>query len=566
MSNRILVTSALPYCNNIPHLGNIIGSLLSGDIYARFKRLQGYDVLHVSGSDNYGTVTEIKALQENLTCEEICEKYNRIHKNIYDWFNINFDVWGSTSNGTQIKLTQEIFLALYKNGFIEEQTMEQMYCPKCEKFIADRFLKGTCYHKECEGKNSITNGDQCDTCQKFIDVDKIKNPFCFICKRTPFLKESEHLFLKLNDLTEDIRKYNLENNRVKLNDQCIAIVNSWLNMGLKSRCITRDIKWGVPVPWEYDDTLKKYKGKVFYVWFDAPVGYFSIIKHDREDWRDWVNGDIEWIQTMSSDNIPFHTLLFTGSILGSKLDLPLHTAIASTYYLLYEDQKFSKSNNIGIFGDQVASISKELGINEDYWRFYLTKIRPENHDSSFDWKEFVATTNTDLVNNIGNYVNRCVSMSNKFCEGNTLYTFNNNLATLLQNIINDYNDAFNNFRFKDALFKCLILSAHGNKYLQEQKPWMLAKDNEIHKIKNILGNANLIAKILAIMLEPIMPKTAQFISNVFQTELNCKPFEIPHQHHCVIKIGPDYKLLFKPIKSDEIENVLNKLNISSNLT
>ncbi|MCC7515649.1 MAG: class I tRNA ligase family protein, partial [Bacteroidia bacterium] len=338
MANKVFITSALPYCNNVPHLGNIIGSTLSGDVYARYRKMKGDDVLYLCGTDVYGTTTEVKALQEKMSCEEICEKYTLLHKNVYDWFNINFDVWGQTNTVEQTQITHEIFLNLYNNGFIEEKSLMQMYCPTCNKFLADRYLKGICYHPECNGKNNITNGDQCDSCQKFIDADKIIKPFCCICKTTPFLKESNHLYLKLGELADEIRKYNFENPNVQLSDFVNAITKSWLDGGLESRCITRDLTWGTPVPWEYDETLSKYKGKVFYVWFDAPFGYYSILMKNRPDWKNWLN-KVEMIQKMGKDNVSFHTVMFPGSILGSKMNLPLVNKLSCTEYLLYEGEK-----------------------------------------------------------------------------------------------------------------------------------------------------------------------------------------------------------------------------------
>lgn len=576
MGEKLLITSALPYCNNVPHLGNIIGSTLSGDIYARFKKLTGHDVLYLCGTDDYGTTTEVKAIQEGLSCQEICKKYGELHKNIYDWFDINFDAWGKTSTEIQTKITHEIFLNLYKNGFIEEKTLTQMYCQNCDRFLADRYLKGVCYHNECTGKNNITNGDQCDACQKMIDVNKLINPFCYLCKNTPFLKETNHLYLKLGDLSQAIENYNFNNDKVRIPDIVKSVIKSWLDCGLESRCITRDLKWGTPVPWEYDEVLSKYKNKVFYVWFDAPFGYYSILQNSITNYQEWFNKDIKWVQCYSKDNIPFHTIIFPGCIIGSGMNLPSFTDICHTEYLLYEGEKFSKSNNIGIFGDHVQLISSKLGITSDYWRYYLTKIRPEAHDSSFDWNHFINTINADLVNNIGNFINRCISMSNKYCDNSTKYYYVDELLVRVKPLVRDYINLFNNFKFKDALNQCLQLGALGNQFLQSEKPWVLAKDkNNKDRIEIILGQANMIIYVLIRMLEPFMPEISNNLKKVIVVT-DEDPQDIDLQDDLffgiymmtrnmnIIRINQEqYKLPFKNLLKEDVKKILSDMEIKS---
>ena len=567
MSKKVFITSALPYCNNVPHLGNIIGSTLSADVYSRFKKTQNCDTIYLCGVDCYGTTTELRAHLEGLSCEEICEKYMKLHKRIYDWFNIKFDVWGQTNTKQQTKITHKIFLELYKNGYIEEKTIMQMYCSNCDKFLADRYLKGTCYHKECDGKNNITNGDQCDNCQKFIDVNQLINPFCHICKKIPYMKETHHLYLKLNELHEEINNYNFNNQNVKLSNHVISITKSWLNNGLESRCITRDLKWGTPIPWEFDDTLAKYKNKVFYVWFDAPFGYYSILMQENIDYDDWLKQDTEMVQFMGKDNVVFHTIIFPGSIIGSKLDLPLVNKLGCTEYLLYGGKKFSKSDNIGIFGDQVEQISNILGISEDYWRYYLLKIRPETSDSSFDWKDFIMTIQSDLVNNIGNFINRCVTMSEKLCNNVTHYK--NDDMTEILNLINNYNDLFENFKFKEALNQCLILSNYGNTYLQKEKPWVIAKNNSDESkemLQNILGKANLICYVLLKLLNPIIPNTSLKLLNTFNFTNQFDDLTKIIINNNIITINKsNYSLPFKNLNIKEVKIILEKFNILSTL-
>lgn len=567
MDQKVLITSALPYCNNIPHLGNIIGSTLSGDVYARFKREQGHSVLYICGTDCYGTTTEVKAQQEGLSCEEICEIYTDLHKKVYDWFNIDFDIWGQTNTLEQTEVTHEIFIELFNNGYIEEKTIQQMYCPTCDKFLADRYLKGTCYHLECLNKNSITNGDQCDSCQKLIDVERLINPYCYICKTTPYLKNTDHLYLRLDLLADKIKNYIFDNSNVDLHDYAKSLSHAWLDKGLESRCITRDLKWGTPVPYNYHPSLNKYKDKVFYVWFDAPFGYYSILKKGRPiDYQDWLKGDnINWTLAMGKDNIAFHTIFFMGSILGSNIILPKINKLNTTEYLNYEGQKFSKSNNLGIFGDQVENLSRELGINEDYWRFYLLKIRPESHDSSFDWLNFIGTCNSDLVNNIGNYINRCVSMTNKYLNGKTTFVPNDETTEVLKYVIN-YTNSFENFKYIKAVVECLNLATYGNQYLQLHKPWVISKDlpNTYDKLDRILGSANMICYVLAKLLLPIIPSTANRVLKIFKFEDEYNSIEkiINNNNKISIDIS-DYKLSFKPLDKTEVTNILKKLSIKT---
>ena len=552
---KYFISSSLPYSNASPHLGNLIGSTLSGDIYARFKRSQGFEVIYLCGTDEYGSTTTIKAKQEGIGCQELCDKYNQLHKRVYDWFNIQFDVWGRTSTKEQTIITHEIFLGLYKNGFIEAKVITQLYCEKCCMFLPDRYVKGTCYHDQCRKKNSVANGDQCDICQKMIDVGKLIKPYCYLCKTSPISKESTHLFLKLDKLQNRIEKY--IDNEINLKPNILAIVKSWLSMGLTSRCITRDLTWGTPVPRGIDEFLDQFSDKVFYVWFDAPFGYYSILANARSDWREWLNSpEIEWISMQAKDNVPFHTIFFPGSVLGTNPDgvpnFPLIKQICGTDYLLFGGQKFSKSNNVGLFGDEVIEISNKLGINEDYWRYYLAKIRPESHDSSFTLKNFVATIKADLINNIGNFVRRCVSLSGKYCGSMTFHTFKD---TYIVEYITRYCKFMDEFKFKKALKVCLELSSSGNLFLQVQQPWEVAKNNT-ESAKNIIGKATLVCWVLLNLLSPFMPKTC---SNILKFSLKTNTvFSFQLLENEIFSFGTDDtgSVPFKKIELEELEKLV----------
>jgi len=576
---KVFIVSALPYCNNIPHLGNIVGSTLSGDVFARYKRIMGYDVVYLCGTDEYGTTTEIKAKQENLTCRQICDKYNALHKQTYDWFNIYFDVWGRTSTDTQTRITQEIFEKLYKNGLIEEKTINQMYCDVCKMFIADRFLKGICYHKECDGKNSVSNGDQCDTCQNMIDVEKLIKPFCTICKNVPHLRDTTHLYLKLGEFDSYLKNFMIEN--VNMTYNAHQITKSWLDNGLESRCITRDLSWGTPVPHWIDDKLNGYKNKVFYVWWDACIGYYSILAHDpkyKDNYKEWIcDKTVMFVQFQAKDNVPFHTIIFPATVSGSGNEYNSVTHLSATEYLQYEGTKFSKSNNIGVFGDQIMEISRELGITEDYWRYYLLKIRPEKRDTSFTWEEFCVNATADLVNNYGNYINRCICCIRNYYfkesnQGCVVLDFSDcqEKINTIQQYIKNYMELMDNIHLRDGMQLALDLSSYANDILYKEEPWKKYKqdqqDEEKTTIKQTLGVSLFIGYVITKLLEPFLPNSMSNILNVihFENFDNCNIFrdDINAYNGITLVLQFDkYNLPFKPLKFADILPILDKLNL-----
>ena len=542
---RILVTSALPYVNNVPHLGNIIGSTLSADVYTRYLRtFTDKKVLFLCGTDEYGTTTEIKAKLENITFQELCDKFHAVHKNVYDWFDIEFDIFGRTTTETQTQVTHEIFYKLLENGYIDKKIIQQTFCQHCDMFLADRYLQGFCYHPECVDKNNITNGDQCDYCGNFIHHEHLQIKWCSVCKsKNILLKESEHLFLRLDQLQELVEKYFLDPlSTVSLTDNAHAITKAWLSKKLEPRCITRDLKWGTPVPSEI------IQNKVFYVWFDAPIGYLSILKHNLPSAKvveEWMNAKM--VQFMAKDNVPFHTVVFPATLLGSGLNYPIVSAISSTEYLDYQGQKFSKSKGVGVFGDQVQEISKRLGISSDYWRYYLIKIRPETKDSSFNWNEFITVINADLVNKIGNLVNRIINLTNK----HKIITFDNipdNEITLkINELIIEYKIAFDKFNFRDALNCVCRMAELGNLYLQDNQPWKL---NDKELILKIFLNTIHISYNMIKLMYPIIPA----ISDKIMETIQC--------NNGVYQLNYDnYKPPFKKIDKNEVMAILSEMKL-----
>lgn len=516
---NVLITSALPYVNNVPHLGNIIGCVLSADIFARYSRLCGYNTLYVSGTDEYGTATETKALAENMTPREICDKYFDIHNAIYRWFGIGFDYFGRTSTTEQTTIVQGIFLDLHNQGYIETEAVEQLLCQKCDRFLADRFVEGTCPHPGCGFEDA--RGDQCDGCGKLINAIDLIRPRCKVCGSSPIVRQSNQLFINLPKIEPKLRSW-IDSTDMLWTHNARVITRSWLREGLKSRCITRDLKWGIPVP------LAGFETKVFYVWFDAPIGYMSITSKYTKEWQQWWqpkdNIKVELFQFMAKDNVPFHSVMFPSTLLACNKGHTLVSRIMATEYLNYEDGKFSKSRGLGVFGND----AQDTGIEADIWRFYLASARPEGQDSNFSWSDLAARNNSELLNNLGNFVNRALV----FCESRFHSTISNitlndddlTLLALINREIKGYITSMEKARFRDAIRHILAISRHGNLYMQTEQPWAQLKGTDEKKARaaSVISLSCNISCLLATVLFPFMPSTARKL----YTQLNISQFHI----------------------------------------
>jgi len=498
---KIIVTSALPYVNNVPHLGNMV-CVISADVYTRFLRSKNVDVISVLGTDEHGTTTETKAIEEGITPKQVCEKYFKIHKKIYEWFGCSFDCFGRTSSKENLEITQDIFKKLNKNGFIKKDILEQAYCPKCKKFLADRFVEGIC--PKCGYKDA--RGDQCENCGALLNATELVDARCKICKTRPVTKKSEHLFIDLPKLAPMLEKY-IKKQAVKgrWSQNAKTMTEAWLRDGLRPRCITRDLKWGIPVP------LKGFEKKVFYSWFDAPIGYISITKECRKDWKKyWFGKNVKLVQFMGKDNIPFHTVLFPASLIGTKDSYILLDRISSNEYINYEGGQFSKSRSLGVFGDDAI----KTNIKADVWRYYIMVNRPEKADTDFSWQDFQSKINNELVANLGNFINRAVSFINKFAESKIPDAkLDKNDKAFLDSIkkeIKNTTELLDDIQLKDALKNIMHISRLGNQYFQETEPWKTIKDNKA-KAETCLALCINIAKDLAIMIKPYLPKTSEKI-------------------------------------------------------
>jgi methionyl-tRNA synthetase len=433
-----------------------------------------------------------------LTPQKICDKYFAIHKQVYEWFNLKFDYFGRTSTEKQTKIAQEIFTKLYQNGFTQEQVLKQLFCEKDKMFLADRFVHGIC--PICQYEDA--RGDQCDKCGNLLSPEQLVEPRCSICSNKPIEKSTEHLFLDLPKLAQQIEEWKIQSVKTGCwSSVAVSITDAWLKDGLKPRCITRDLKWGTPVP------LEKYKDKVFYVWFDAPIGYISITANYTDDWEQWWKNPelVENVEFMGKDNVPFHSVVFPGSLLGTQEKWSLVNKLSATEWLNYEDGKFSKSRGTGVFGDTV----QELGIPSDIFRYYLISIRPESADSICSWDDLLKKNNSELLNNLGNFVNRAL----KFCEANfssvvpelVLNQEDKDLIAQVNESLTEYNKQMEGLKIRDGLFTCMKISSLGNLYLQNQKPWDVLK-TDAKRCGSVITLSINLSYLLAAILEPYIPE------------------------------------------------------------
>lgn len=572
MDYKRFITAALPYSNNIPHAGNMIGSLLSADVHARDMRNHHgtENVMYICGTDEYGTTTELKAQEEGLTCQELCDKYHQVHKEIYELFNISTNIFGRTTTQTQTELAQEIFLKLYDDGYLVEKEVGQMHCEKCEKSLADRHIIGYCYHQKCSENNILTKGDQCDKCGNLIDATNLIEPTCITCKTTPKLILSDHLFIDLPVFADQLKDYFFVQKKCKLNKNATSITNNFLQEGLIQRQITRDLKWGTPIPTNRDG-LKKYAGKVMYVWFDAPIGYLSILKHGttEDEWKQWSNPKVKWTQFMAKDNVPFHTLIFPSTLFGynsQNHSYPVVTEISSTEYLNHEGQKYSKSKNIGVFGNHLKSLCEKLDTSVDYFRYYLVKIRPETKDASFSWKEFLVCTQADLVNNYGNLANRCISLAKKYFPNEELALDPSEFSTEcaeIDKLLLEYRNAMDNISLREGLNIALEISNKGNLFLQNYQPWNLyneykktGDENVLQNVRKLISFSLYITYISSKSLEPFIPASAIYIMDYMSYNTQSKTFNISDSK---------YFMPFRRITCSELIVALDQLQIEHHL-
>ncbi len=532
--------------NNVPHLGNLI-PVLSADVFARFKRLKEEDVIYICGTDEHGTATETVAMREGMTPQEVCDKYFRIHKESYDWLHISFDHFGRTSKPYQHKITQHIFLKLYENGYIFERELEQTYCPFCERFLADRYIQGECPHCGYE----YARGDQCENCGKIYDSKDLVNARCSICGNSPTIRKTTHLFLDLPQFEDTLLKFINERKSV-WSANAVNFSVAWIKEGLEPRCITRDLEWGVHVP------LPGWEHKVFYVWFDACIGYISITQEycDREGthWEEWWKnpGDVRLYQFMGKDNIPFHTVIFPAALMGTGEGYTLLYQISVNEYINYEGGAFSKSRGQGIFCDDVMA----SGIPPDVWRYYIYINRPEKQDTDFYWEDLQEKTNAELVGNLGNFVFRTLSFAHRYLKGviakEELTKEDEAFLKEVEEKIDAVEANLEACELKTALKQIMGISRMGNQYFQEHEPW---RQKDTQK-KTIYVCCNLVAN-LAVLLEPYLPETAERMWKMLNVKEK-RTWKLAKGLPVSETIIEEPEILFTPIEDEFVQKMKKK--------
>lgn len=492
-----LITSALPYVNNIPHLGNLV-QVLSADCFARFCRSKGYETLYVCGTDEYGTASETRALQEGITPRELCDRYHVIHRDIYRWFEIDFDSFGRTSSPKQTEIVQDIFRKVDAAGYISPAEIEQLFCEHDHRFLADRFVEGTC--PKCGATGA--RGDQCDSCGSLLDPTELIDPKCGVCGSTPILKKTKHLYIDLPKALPLLEKWM---DKASVDGfwarNAIQTTRSWIRDGLKERAITRDLKWGIPVP------KKGYEDKVFYVWFDAPIGYISITAAYTDEWKAWWQNpdEVELYQFIGKDNIPFHTVIFPTTLLATGEPWTMLHHMSSSEYLNYEGGKFSKSKGVGVFGNDV----QETGIPADMWRFYMFYNRPEKSDVLFTWKDFQEKVNGELIGNLSNLVNRTLTFINRFYDGKVPEALiDETLAKEIMLRESEIDNLLEHAELREALRRIFALSSVGNKAFQDGEPWRQRKEDP-EAAATLLKTLLYLIRDLGILIQPYMPATSK---------------------------------------------------------
>ena len=499
---KILVTSALLYVNGLPHLGHVAGCWLPGDVFTRFHKTYGNDAIYVSGTDDHGTTSYISAKEAGLETGEYIAQMNAKMREIAKKLNINFDIFTGTNTPTHHEITTDFFSEIYKNGYTVEKESNMLFCEHDHIALADRFVYGVCPY--CGYDRAY--GDQCDKCGKTYELDQLLSPKCTFCGKNAVKKSTKHIYLALDKLQGELEKW-VESKKDVWRPHVYAMTNKWFREGLKPRCITRDIPWGIKVP------LKGFEDKVFYVWFDAPIGYISITKElgGDEMVRDrWQNDECEIYNFIGKDNIDFHAVFFPSMELACK-KYNLATNVVGFNFLNFEGQKFSKSKKIGIFCEKLENSDIDI----DALRAYLVSIFPENKDSDFTYEGFKQNTNAELVGKFGNFFNRTLNMINKNFNGNLGIDFSDIQTQLDENdkemidaistCPNTIADLFSKTEFKAAYKEILRFASIGNTYLEKAAPWTLIKNGDLDSAKKVLYLCLNMARSLAIVASPIMP-------------------------------------------------------------
>jgi methionyl-tRNA synthetase len=559
LSKTYTITAALPYTNGPIHIGHLAGVYVPADIYARYLRIMGNDVVYICGSDEHGVPITIKAKKENKTPQEIVDRYHQNIKNSFSEFGISFDNYSRTSAKIHHDTASEFFLKLLENNSFEELTSEQFYDEQEEQFLPDRFLIGTC--PKCGFEESY--GDQCEKCGTSHNPRDLINPRSSISGNKPSLRATKHWYLKLDEFQGFLEKWILEDNNGVWKSNVYGQCKSWLDDGLKPRAVTRDLDWGVPVP------VKDSNGKVLYVWFDAPIGYISSTKEwaidNKQNWEKyWKDDNTELIHFIGKDNIVFHCIIFP-AMLKAHGDFIIPKNVPANEFLNLEGSKISTSKNWAVW---LPEFLNDFPGKQDVLRYVLTINAPENKDNDFTWKDFQNRNNGELVAILGNFINRVVVLTKKYYESyipakNELLDKDKNVLDLVNQSIKKVEESLNNFKFRDGCSEFMNIARIGNKYLADEEPWKIIKENP-ERVKTVIFISLHISSVLAIVSEPFIPFTSKKIKNIlnFKDEINWtwkglkdKDFLINENH----KIN-EPELLFNRIEDSEIQLQIDKLH------
>ena len=545
MAEKVLVTAAWPYINVTPHLGNLVGSVLSADITARYYRLRDGDVLMVSGSDTHGTPIEVEAIRQGVTPKELTDRNHARVAELFRKWEISFDNYTSTENPIHKQFVQKTLLEIQKNGYIFEQETQMLYCEHDQRFLPDRFVEGKCPYCGCEK----ARGDQCDMCGRLLEPTMLIEPYCVICKNKPTVKTTRHWYIDLSKLAEPITEYLQSNQQLQPNVKNFSL--NWIKEGLKPRAITRDVEWGIPAPFPGAE------GKTIYVWVDAVLGYVSatIEQCQRmgqpEKWRDfWFNKQAKTLYFVGKDNIPFHTIILPALLLASGEGYNLPWNVSATEFLQFKGQKASKSQRVGIWIDEALEM-----FPADYWRFFLMVTRPESKDTNFTWSAFIDKINADLNDTFGNFIHRTLSFIDSKFNGEIpqplkLDKDNQAALQLIKEKVETAAQELEASRLQAAANTLVSISRIGNQYLNDKEPWNLMKTDK-EKAATILYVSAQVVKAATVVSAPFIPGTTE---QLWQT-LNL-PGSVSDWNEALNPIEPGHKIgkpkpLFHKIETDE---------------
>lgn len=558
-TKRYTITAALPYTNGPIHIGHLAGVYVPSDIYARYLRLQGKDVAFICGSDEHGVAISMKAKKEGITPQQVIDKYDGIIRQSFLDFGISFDNYSRTSSEIHHKTASEFFKKLYDNGDFIEETTEQLYDAKANQFLADRFVIGTC--PKCD--NPEAYGDQCEKCGSTLNATDLIQPKSTITGETPILKATKHWFLPLNRYESFLREWILEGHKNDWKPNVYGQVKSWIDGGLEPRAVTRDLDWGIDVP------VAGAEGKKLYVWFDAPIGYISSTKEwaarEGKDWEPyWKDTNTKLVHFIGKDNIVFHCIIFP-AMLKAEGSYILPDNVPANEFLNLEGNKLSTSKNWAVW---LHEYLQDFPEKQDVLRYALTANAPETKDNDFTWKDFQARNNNELAAIYGNFINRVVVLTHKYYDGivpapNEFSEVDEQVLAELKAYPAVISSSIERYRFREALGELMNVARLGNKYLADEEPWKMVKENPA-RVQTQMYVALQIASALAILSEPFLPFTAAKLCNILQIKgnnwnLEFNNWNLTKPGHQIGHPETSGGILFAQIEDAEIQKQLDKL-------